>query len=64
MIGYGDDVAVIARSERQLKQTTKRLADKAYGMALQQNQKKYKAMKVGVSRVGAKHLGDMKFEEV
>lgn len=51
MIGYeDDDVAVIARDERGLKEITKKLVVKAYMMGLRLNPAKCKVVRIGVSR--------------
>lgn len=54
MIGYADDVAVIASGEQELKEIIKTLVENAFRTEWEPNQKKYKVMRIGgVSMVGA-----------
>lgn len=53
-----DDVAVIARGERELKEVIIRLVEATYRMVLRLNSKKCKAMRLGTaSRVGTAEIG-------
>lgn len=69
VVGYADDLAIIARNERELKETTSRLVEEAFKMGLQLNQRKCKVMRIGefpknkMLEVNSS-LGKMKFEEV
>ena len=53
MVGYADNVALVAREESELKEITKRLVEETHKMKLKLNSNECKVMRIGdVSCIG------------